>query len=202
MAHKIDIAVKSFFRKYPRISFRRGTILIQADENPTGISYIEKGYVKQYVISPKGEMLMLTIFKPGAFIPLTWGLNETTNASTFESLTDVTVYRAPREDIVSFLQNNPDILFDRTQRLLMGISGLLERMQTIVLDSAYDRVVRVLSYFGKKFGPNLPFPLPHKEIAVWTGLARETVSLQIEKLHAQGKIEYNGRNLLIKKDLL
>src|SRR3989344_2681811 len=199
MAHKGNHTTETFFYRYPRISFKKGTMLIGADENPTGIFFIEKGFVKQYVVSPKGEVLMLTIFRPGAFIPLTWGLNKTINTSTFESLTEVVIYRAPKEDVVSFLKNNPDILFDRTQRLLLEISGLLERMQTIVLDSAYDRVVRVLIYFGKTFGPTLPFPLPHKEIAAWTGLARETVSLQIEKLVRQGKIQYSGRHLLIKK---
>lgn len=186
--------VEKFFHRYPRISFRKGTLLIGADENPTGISFIKKGFVKQYVISPKGQMLMLTIFKPGACIPLTWGINETPNTSNFESLTDGTIYRAPREAVVEFLKGHPDVLYDRTQRLLAGISGMLERLQTLALDDAYERVVRVIVYFGKL---HLPFSLPHKDIAAWTGLARETVSLQMEKLTRRGLIRYIGRSLEI-----
>ena len=77
MAHKGNHTTETFFYRYPRISFKKGTMLIGADENPTGIFFIEKGFVKQYVVSPKGEVLMLTIFRPGAFVPLTWGLNKT-----------------------------------------------------------------------------------------------------------------------------
>lgn len=192
--NQVDQAVEKFFRTYSRISFKKGTLLIGADENPTGISYIEKGYVKQYVISPKGQTLMLAIFKPGAFIPLTWGINETPNASDFESLTDVMLYRAPREAVITFLWEHPDVLYDCTQRLLAGISGMLERLQTLVLDDAYEKVVRVIVYFGKL---HLPFSLPHKEIAAWTGLARETVSLQMEELARTGLIRYKGRTLEI-----
>ncbi|MBI4062610.1 Crp/Fnr family transcriptional regulator [Candidatus Gottesmanbacteria bacterium] len=192
MAHKVTLTVEAFFHRYPRISFKKGTLLIGADENPTGISFIGKGFVKQYVISPKGQALMLAIFKPGAFIPLTWGINETPNASNFESLTDVTLYRAPPEAVITFLREHPDVLYNCTQRLLAGLSGMLERLQMLALDDAYEKVVRVLVYFGKL---HIPFPLPHKEIAAWTGLARETVSLQMEKLIHRGLIRYNGRTL-------
>ena len=192
--NQVEQAVEKFFHGYSRISFGRGPLLIGADDNPTGISFIEKGFVKQYVISPKGQTLMLTIFKPGAFIPLTWGINETPNTSNFESLTDVTLYRAPREAVITFLREHPDVLYDCTQRLLAGLSGMLERLQTLALDDAYEKVVRVIVYFGKL---HLPFALPHKEIAAWTGLARETVSLQMEELTRRGLIRYNGRTLEI-----
>lgn len=201
----IQKQIRDFFFDFPRYTVRKGTIFISADENPTGISFIEEGFVKQYVISPKGESLMLTIYKPGSFIPLAWGLNETPNKSNFESLTDIVVNRAPRESVVMFLKEHPDILYDRTQRLLLGISGMLERLETLVLDRARVRVARVLLYFGESFrkessrSVRIPFSLPHKEIAAWTGLARETVSLELAKLVKKQVIHYQKR--LIEVDL-
>lgn len=195
--------IKDFFSKFPDQTFSKQKILINSLENPKTIFYLVSGYVKQYAVSPEGKVIMLTIFKPGAFFPLTWALNNTTNTSYFESVTNIVVSKVPKQYVIQFLENHPEVLLEKTRGLLLGISGLLDRIQTLTLDSAPVRTARVLKYFGNAFGENngsgvrIPFPLPHREIAAWVGLTRETVSIQIEKFKKKEIILYDGRLLKI-----
>ena len=79
MASKVTETLDIFFSQFKRRDYKKGEILIRADENPTGVLYVTAGNVREYAISSKGEELVVNIFKPGAFFPMTWGINQTEN---------------------------------------------------------------------------------------------------------------------------
>ena len=78
------------------------------------------------------------------------------------------------------------------------------RVEGLTFDTAYRKVESLLLYFAKKFGEKkgkdtiIDYPLTHREIASWIGSARETVSLEIEKLKKNGIITVTKRTILIK----
>ena len=54
LASKID----AFFNKFKHQVYKKGEILIRADDNPSGIFYLKSGGVKEYCISKKGEEIV------------------------------------------------------------------------------------------------------------------------------------------------
>lgn len=194
----------TFFSLYPTFSYDKGVTLFGADEEPSGISYIVKGYVREYTISPSGIELTLHLFKPGSFFPLIWAMYSVQNAYIFETMTPVTIHRAPRDEVLEFIKKEPEILFSLCRGLLAGLDGLQSRIQYLVFGTAATRVISALLFLTKHFGEIveksflLTNKFSHREIAAFAGVSRETVSRELENLRAKGIINYNARTLKIK----
>lgn len=195
--------VYEFFEQYTLLSYKKGEVILRAEDPPHGAYYIEKGVVRQYAINDAGETLMLQMYRPGAFFPMTWIVNDTPNRYFFESATQVFIRRAPREDLKRFLDKHPEVLKEFLARLLTGVVGLWSRVEQLVLESAYAKAILLLLYYSGKFGQSnregvvLNLSPTHREIAAWIGTTRETASLQVEALKKKKLIKTRGRQLII-----
>lgn len=196
--------LEDFFAHYTAIEYKRGEVILRAEDIPFGVYYLYRGYVRQYLLAPSGETFIVHIYKPGSFFPLTWVLNDTPNIYHFESMTPARVVRAPKEAFVSLLKEHPDALLYATQRLASGLSGFVSRVAQLVLDDAYTKTILLLLYYAENFGETmeegiaLRIPLTHREIASWIGTTRETASIQMEKLLHDGLVVTKGRLLIIR----
>lgn len=192
----------TFFKKFKHQIYKKGEILIRADEDPLGVLYIKEGTVKQYVISNKGEELVVNIFKPPAFFPMSWAINQIPNTYYYEALENTSCYKAPKDETVNFIKNNPDILFDLIQRVYKGTDGILIRMTHLMSKEAYTQVITELLINAKRFGKphgtlNIELNISEKSIANQAGIARETVNREIKILKDKGLVTLQKNKLII-----
>src|SRR3989338_4776577 len=188
-----------FYKQFKLRSYKKGEILIRSDDDPQGIFCLTKGYVRQYTISKAGIELTLHILKPISYFPMVWAINGTPNVYNFESLTDVEVGRAPRNEVVNFIKDKPKVIFELMSELLEDYAETLTRVEHLVFSDAYRRVISVLLYIAKHFGENndkqiiISNRFTHQDIATLVGVARETASNEMAKLEKKGLIEYSDR---------
>lgn len=187
MNMSVQQQIDDFFSKYTNLQYKKGEIILRAGDPPAGMLYLKKGLVRMSFAADTGDMLVLHVFKIGSVFPLPWMINNTPNRYYFEALTPVELYRAPREDVLLLMKNTTEIETHLLSRVLAGLSGLMQRMEFLVFDSAYKKTILLLLYYVKNFSDTsqkgkLMIPLTHKEIASWIGTTRETASLQIETL--------------------
>lgn len=203
MDTSISDILDDFFGKFTRLKYKKGDIILRSEDTPQGVFYLKKGYVRKYMISETGAMLVLHIFKPNSFFPMTWVLNDTPNIYNFEAMTPVEIMRAPRETVREFLEAHPTVVYNLASRLLLGISGMMKRMEYLVMDSALKKTILLFIYLGQNIGEKegtsivIPVPVTHREIAAWIGTTRETASLQVEALKKRGLISYRRRQVVI-----
>ena len=84
---------------------KKKELLIRADDDPSGIFYLKKGFVREYAITKKGDELVVNMFKPVSFFPMSWAINNTPNMYFFEAVTDLRVWRAPKDKALAFFKN-------------------------------------------------------------------------------------------------
>ncbi len=196
--------IEAFFVRHQSMTYKKGELILRAEDAPFGVYYLQSGYVRQYLLSPSGETFIVHIYKPGSFFPLTWILNDTPNVYHFEAMTPVSVVRAPKDAFVEFLKAHPEVLFYATQRLALGLAGFVSRVAQLVLDDAYTKTILLILYYADNFGEKtkegiaLNIPLTHREIASWIGTTRETASLQVETLVKKGLLFTRGRLLIVR----
>ncbi len=201
ISEKID----SFFKQFKHQIYKKGEILIRADENPSGVFYLTRGRVKEYAISKKGEELDINIFKPLSFFPMSWAINQTTNVYYFEALEELEIWKASREEVVDFIKQNPDVLFDLMSRVYKGVDGILMRMTHSMSGEAYGRVIAEILIVSRRFGKTtdnqkVELNISEKDIANQAGIARETVSREIRILKAKEILTF-AKNKLVINDL-
>lgn len=198
---KIQKLLQSFFGRFGLQSFAREEIIIKPNKDQ-GIFFLTKGVVRMFVLS-KGVELTLNIYKPHALFPMSQVLNNKKERYTYDALTEVQGYFAPKKDFGKFLSKNPPVLFDLLRRIYRGLDGFFMRLEALLSNDAYFRVLTQLIIYSKRFGQTdknkitFDWHLTHRELASQTGLARESVTKQIKKLQDKGLIGYLGKKLVI-----
>lgn len=202
ISEKLD----NFFGQFKQVRYKKKDTIIYAEDDPAGIFYVTKGFVRFYSITEEGKELTLNIFKSGSYFPAMWLISNIDNIYFYEAMTSVEVRRAPKDKVLKFLQENNDIMLELTKRILSGMNGLLIRIQYLLLADARQKVISVLTMLAARFGTNyengdvfVELPVTHQDIANLAGLTRETTSLEMEKLKDEDLISYNKRSLVIKK---
>ena len=70
MSQDVTSKVNQFFSRYRPRSYDKGQILIMNGDSATDIYHLVRGTVKVYDISYRGEEIVLNVFKPPAFFPM------------------------------------------------------------------------------------------------------------------------------------
>ena len=193
---------ESFYKQFQVRHYKKGEMLIRADDDPQGIFCLMKGFVRQYTISPAGNELTLHILKPISYFPMVWAINGTPNVYYFEALTPVEVGRAPRDQVVDFIKDKPVIIFELMSELVEDYAESLTRIEHLVFSDAYRRVISVLIYVAKHFGKDykdgiiVRHRFTQQDIATLVGVARETASVEMVKLEKKGLIKYVDHSML------
>ncbi len=184
--------IENFFSQYQTFHYRKGHILLHAQEDPEYIFRLVKGKVKQYDISYRGDEVLLNIFKPPAFFPMSGAINKGSNRYFFEAGSDIELQAAPVGDTIALLTSNPDVLYDLLGRVYIGVDGLLGRLGHLMSGTARSRVLYEILVecrrFGETNGEYIAISLNESDIGARAGLARETVSREMHKLKASGLI--------------
>jgi len=195
--------VTLFFKTYPKRTYPKDQIIIFGGESPEKVFFILSGRISQYDISYRGDEIVTNIFKTPAFFPMSWAINGNQNKYFFKAEESTEVHIAPPEDVIKFLKENPDVMFNLLARLYRGVDGVLERAVHLMSGSAKSRVIYELIIEANRFGQKLKnerYQLKVTEIQLGThaGLARETISREIKHLKDSGLIEVIDNALIIK----
>lgn len=202
MNDEVAKKIEDFFSNYKLQKYRKGEILIRANDVPAHVFYLKKGRVKKYAISRKGDELIVNMFKPISFFPMSHAMADIPNAYYYEAMEDSEVIKAPGNEVVFFLRREPDVLFDLLTRVYRGTEGLLTRMTYLMAGNAYARVISEILITSKRFGKinngEIELVLSEKDLANQAGMTRETVSREIKTLKDKGLVKFSKKHLIIK----
>jgi CRP/FNR family transcriptional regulator len=191
-----------FFADYPLYRFAKGQILIQADDEPTGVYQLISGQVLEYDISEQGEKVVVNILKPPILFPMTWAMNKTPNQYFFEAATPVQARFAPAEDVVNFLKNDRDAAYDLLGRIYSNINTLRRRLAHIMGGNSQSRVIYELIVACQSLGElqnngSYILNMHEDDLANQAGLSRETVNRELAKLKKDDLISVDHKHIIV-----
>jgi CRP/FNR family transcriptional regulator len=202
----VEVRVDQFFSQFHLHIYKKGELILQPDQT-NGVFFLKNGNVRVYGISPQGIEVGIHIFVPNTYFPMTWVISDIPNRYYYEALTDVQIYQAPKEAVLSFLKKNVDVFFDLTKRIISGLDRLVARVEYLSYGKAHEKVVSVILYLARHFGVEknntvtIKHIFTHRDIGSLAGITRETTSREWEKLEEKGIISYRNQSIRI-HDLL
>lgn len=204
MDNKMVESLDEYFAKFKLTSYKKGVTLIFLAEEPTSVFYLKEGFVKMNTVLANGQELTLNIYKPGSLFPMFWALGEVPNNYAFETMTNVSLYKISRKEIVDFLKENPGVALDLIKRILSGVDGLLTNYNHLLIGNSNTRVASAFLIAAKRFSQKtkdgktlISLKLTHQDIANLAGISRETASIAIEKLSKDKIIKQVKRMFVI-----
>ena len=172
-------------------------------ENDWGgsVYFILDGWVKIRTYNMDGKEVTLNILGKGEIVGEMAALEESTRSTDAITLTTATISSIPAQDFVNLLKSEPLAGIRLSQLMAKRLRQVNRRLRLREADSL-SRVADTLLFLaegqGEKSGQGAIIPnLPHRELSGISGLARETVTRSLTKLHKQGLIQRQQESLCI-----
>lgn len=195
--------LKKLFVTSKPIFYKKGEVVLRVGETRLGAFYVKSGYVKDLSVSSDGRNFNLFIFEPGDLFSYNWIYNKTPNEHTFKAMTDCTAYEKAREELLQFLEQNPDVQFMISQKIVKRMNGLIQRMERMAFGTASQKVSSILSILAERFGKStirgvvIPLALTQQDLSELIGISRETTSIEIKKLLDGGVLSRHAGQYIV-----
>lgn len=204
MANVVSEKLEEFVSHGKPIEYRTGEVVVHADENPEYVYFIDKGYVRIYSIFEDGKEFTIDIIGRGNFFSSIWLIADIPNRYYFETVTPAKLIRVDKEALLEFFKKSPEVLFATIKSVVSNYYLQETRFTCLLSGQAYHKVIFSLLFSARSFctcadqkKAVIGMPLTHQLIASFSGLARETVSLEMKKLEEKKLIKYNKKFLML-----
>lgn len=184
--------------------FSAGELLFSEGEPCSGLHIIAQGKVRIFKTSVNGREQVLAVNVPGesiAELPVFDGGAYPASATAVE---DAEIAFISRRDFHAFCIEHPEVPL----KVLSVVGGRLRRLVGIIEELSFttvrQRLISVLVKLAQTEGRNtargieLMLPGSHQELANQLGTVRELISRNLMRLQAEGLIDVDARQIVVK----
>jgi CRP-like cAMP-binding protein len=194
--------IERYLNQYPRRTYASGETILFAHENPKDIFYLVSGKVNMFDVSPKGNEVVINVYEPGRFFPLSWALSHTPNKYFFKTEAPSMFRLIPPDDLMDFIFKNPDVGVELLRRIHQKADRFFERIVYLMSATAARRLTYELVVECLRFGKQQPdgsvfVAVREVDLASRSGLSRETVSREFQKLKEAGYVQLEKQGIRV-----
>ncbi len=203
--------IVNFLADFPLKTLTKNTSVFQNGDSRDYICFLDSGLVREYSLSPDGEMFMINLYRPGTFFPIRMFRSGTRHQTFFETITPSVIRQVSINLWHQFLATHPEVMMDVMEEITDNLETFSRRMSLSAKSSVRRRLLIVISQLSDQLGQPVGqyggllvnYPLTHRELAAWAQTTRESASLEIKKLEKAGLIKFINRRLVVPdRDLL
>jgi CRP/FNR family transcriptional regulator, cyclic AMP receptor protein len=176
--------------------YRTGQIVFSQGDAADSVLYIVRGKIKIAVISEQGKEAVVGLLGKGEFFGEGCLIGQPMRLATAASMTDATVMRIEKAEMIRVLHAEPAFAEVFTAHLLTRNSRVEADLVDHLFNSSEKRLARtllLLANFGKEGRPEpISTKISQETLAEMVGTTRPRVSFFMNKFRKLGFIEYNG----------
>lgn len=195
---------ESLAKRAVRKKYEDGERLFTEGDQCDGLFVISKGEVRIFKSAPNGREQVLAIEGPGSSIAELPVFDGGDYPASANAIGDTEAVFISRHAFQAFCLEHPQVAL----KVLAVVGSRLRRLVGIVEELSFTTVrqrviallVRMAEAEGNRTARGVKFSLKtgHQEIAFEIGTVRELVSRNLARLQAEGLIEVDGREVLVK----
>ena len=198
------VELKALAARTVRKLFSAGELLFSEGEPCNGLHIIAQGKVRIFKTSIGGREQVLAVNVPGdsvAELPVFDGGPFPASAG---AIVDVEIAFISRRDFQSFCIDHPEVAL----KVLQVVGARLRRLVAIIEELSFTTIrqrlisalLKLAESEGKTTARGIEFQLPasHQELANELGTVRELVSRNLMRLQAEGLLDVDARQIVVK----
>src|SRR5579863_2510778 len=184
--------------------FSAGELLFSEGEPCNGLHIIAQGKVRIFKTSVNGREQVLAVNLPGesvAELPVFDGGPFPASAVAIE---DTEIAFTSQRDFQAYCMEHPEVALKVLQVVgsrLRRLVGIIEELSfTTIRQRLASTLLKLAQTEGKKTARGVEFRLPgsHQELANQLGTVRELISRNLMRLQAEGLVEVDAREVVIR----
>jgi CRP-like cAMP-binding protein len=184
-------------------SYPAGALLFGEGDPCTGLFLVASGRIRIFKLSPGGREQVLAVEGPGssfAELPVFDGGNYPAAAAALE---DTEVIFISRKDFQNFCREHPEVAL----KLIAVVGSRLRRLVGIIEELSFttvrQRLIALILRLAQTGAPSaeglhVELTKSHQQLAAELGTVRELISRNLSRLQAEGFLEVDGRNIIVK----
>ncbi len=176
--------------------YRTEQVIFSQGDAADSVFYIVRGKIKIAVTSEQGREAVVGLLGEGDFFGEGCLIAHPLRLATATSMTDATVMRVEKTEMIRVLHAEPAFAEVFTAHLLTRNSRIEADLVDHLFNSSEKRLARtllLLANFGKEGRPEpLTTKISQETLAEMVGTTRPRVSFFMNKFRKLGFIEYNG----------
>ena len=180
-----------------KLEYRSERVIFSQGDAADSVFYILQGKIKIAVTSEQGREAVVALLGEGDFFGEGCLIAQPVRLATAASMTDATVMRVEKAEMLRLLQAEPVFAEVFTVHLLTRNSRVEADLVDHLFNSSEKRLARallLLANFGKEGRPEpITAKISQETLAEMIGTTRPRVSFFMNKFRKLGFIEYNGR---------
>lgn len=186
-------------RKVPK-----GGVVYSPRDAGSHLMVLAEGRVKIKDITPEGKETILGFIEEGEVFGELSVLDGDERGEYAEALSASVVVRVPREEVMALLDRRPELTLGITKLIGLRRRRVENRLRNVLFLPARDRMTRLLDELMDAHGEyaedgtvQLRIKLSHQDLAGLIGLTRETVTVTLGQMQAEGLLRVQRRRLTI-----
>jgi CRP/FNR family transcriptional regulator, cyclic AMP receptor protein len=179
-----------------KLEYRSEGVIFSQGDAADSVFYILRGKIKIAVTSKQGKEAVVALLGEGDFFGEGCLIAQPLRLATAASMTDATVMRVEKAEMLRLLHADPNFAEAFTVHLLTRNSRVEADLADHLFNSSEKRLARallLLANFGKEGRPEpIIAKISQETLAEMIGTTRPRVSFFMNKFRKLGFIEYNG----------
>lgn len=183
--------------------FKKKAVVYAPAEAGQTVLVLAAGRVKIYDLTLEGRETILAFVEQGELFGELAALDGQPRREFAEAVEDCEVLAIPGDDFLALLESRADLSLSVTKLVGLRRQRIETRLRSILFLPSRPRLIRVLvelvEMHGERAGTRyaIRFPLSHQDFAGLIGVSRETVTLTLGQLQAEGLIAVERRRVVL-----
>jgi CRP/FNR family transcriptional regulator len=170
----------------------------------SSVYFVEEGKVKLSYLDPSGKRITLALRGSGELFGEMALVGERRRRHHAEALEDSVLIRIPKEAMISWIRDRPEVLYQLLQLFGLWIRDLEEIVEDLAFRDIQARLSRQLLRLSHEYGVKtkdgilISFRLTHRDLAEMIGSARENTTMALNRFAREGLLSKRRYQIIIK----
>jgi CRP/FNR family cyclic AMP-dependent transcriptional regulator len=182
-------------------TFKRHAFVYAPTEPGQAVMVLARGRIKIKDITAEGKETILAFIEEGEVFGELALLDGEPRQDYAEAAEDSEVLLLPRGELLWLMSQRPDVALSVTKLIGLRRRRIENRLRNVLFLPSRERMVRLLVELVESHGErrgnrgDIRLPLSHQELASLIGVTRETATIVLGQLQADGLIEVHRRRI-------
>ncbi|HUD06700.1 MAG TPA: Crp/Fnr family transcriptional regulator [Candidatus Saccharimonadales bacterium] len=196
-----------FFHSGKKLEFKKNNIILRAREEPQGVYFVEKGFVKVFTVSREQNEHNHIFYSSSNIFPIIWAFHGAIRNVSYRAMSPATIYVVSKDEFMDFIKSDNEACLQLLYYSTNLFKQYAARIDNLLYSNSYDkiayRLLTLLDQFGELKGKKLTIkaPITQLDIGNSISLSREMTSRVISRMQKRGVINYDSQHNFVIKDL-
>ncbi len=183
--------------------FARGSLIYVPSDAGESVLLLTTGRVKIYHITGEGKQALLALIDPGELFGELALFDGGQREEFAEAMDSATLLRIPATEIFDLMESHPEVSLGVTRLMGLRRRRIERRLKSLLFRSNRERLIHLLMELVDKYGRRTPegveigVKLSHQDLANIIGSTRETVTVVLGELKAEGSLLIKRRQIVL-----